>query len=695
MMFYLDLTPFRLAGKKRDEEARKLFQQEVDHIILRLICVRGVAPTLVDSPEWKELMAKLNPRYHPSSSTTFVNNYIPKEAVAVRQSQLAELKKHNNLTLTFDGMSTREPQSLYTVHATTPSRETYFLDGYEDSTSRHTINWVKEKLFKTINEIGAEKWAAVCSDSTAVTKNSRKEIVMCIPTMLDFNNVCHHLHNTIKNITTLECFRWMISLLKAIVKHFSKSTISVAHLRKERRVEGDDHTVNGLQKIGKTRFGTHWSAAVSLQQCLANIKTLVENKIVKFKNKKAHDVFMDWSLFGRLGHDLETYITIVGPFIRSLWSLEASHANASDVFLFWLAIGASLKDLVQKDDRTRPGNIPVSLMHDVIAIYNRRWKEFFRNDVYFTAFALDPRYPTSDFVIKPVVAAPAIVIPPQNPTKILACARRPLPHPRAYNRVKESLKPMLRAMLDRCKMNPHATDAFSQTVREYGPTGTVDELRLQIDAFWRQEHPFNRPMKDGNTLAWWQAFEHHPGAQVLAALAVKIFSALVNSMPDEQTGSTFTWLNSPTRGNQNAQTLIDMVRIGQWYKDHARAHTAEKIPFRPTVKFRDIDKDLLATITSAGTRPLSSGDPAPNALIYDSDEGNDSDDVSESGDEPGKFRSVFAGTTVEVDDDIDLNNPFFLDLISPVPIVQPTSTIHTPRACVQPAARGGDPDWDW
>ncbi|KAI6138392.1 hypothetical protein BKA82DRAFT_3990118 [Pisolithus tinctorius] len=404
---------------------------------------------------------------------------------------------------------------------------------------------------------------------------------------------------------------------------------------------------------------------------------------------------MDWSLFGRLGHDLETYITIVGPFIRSLWSLEASHANASDVFLFWLAIGASLKDLVQKDDRTRPGNIPVSLMHDVIAIYNRRWKEFFRNDVYFTAFALDPRYPTSDFVIKPVVAAPAIVIPPQNPTKILACARRPLPHPRAYNRVKESLKPMLRAMLDRCKMNPHATDAFSQTVREYGPTGTVDELRLQIDAFWRQEHPFNRPMKDGNTLAWWQAFEHHPGAQVLAALAVKIFSALVNSMPDEQTGSTFTWLNSPTRGNQNAQTLIDMVRIGQWYKDHARAHTAEKIPFRPTVKFRDIDKDLLATITSAGTRPLSSGDPAPNALIYDSDEGNDSDDVSESGDEPGKFRSVFAGTTVEVDDDIDLNNPFFLDLISPVPIVQPTSTIHTPRACVQPAARGGDPDWDW
>ena len=75
----------------------------------------------------------------------------------------------------------------------------------------------------------------------------------------------------------------MILLLKLIVKHFSKSTISVAHLRKERRVDGNDQTVNSLQKISKTRFGTHWSAAVSLQQCLTNIKTLIEKKIVKFK----------------------------------------------------------------------------------------------------------------------------------------------------------------------------------------------------------------------------------------------------------------------------------------------------------------------------------------------------------------------------------------------------------------------------
>ncbi|KAI6043560.1 hypothetical protein EDC04DRAFT_2562532, partial [Pisolithus marmoratus] len=236
-----------------------------------------------------------------------------------------------------------------------------------------------------INEIGAEKWAAICSDSTAITKNSCREITAHIPTMLDFNDVCHHQHNTIKDVMKLECFGWMISLLKVIVKHFSKSMISIAHLHKECHVEGDDHTVNSLQKISKTHFGTHWPAAVSLQQCLTNIKTLVENKIVKFKVQVWYTMF---------GCDLETYITTVGPFICSLWSLEVSHANALDIFIFWLAIGASLKDLVKKGDGAR-SNVPLSLMYDVIAIYDCHWKELFQNDVYFTAFALDPHMPAT------------------------------------------------------------------------------------------------------------------------------------------------------------------------------------------------------------------------------------------------------------------------------------------------------------
>lgn len=83
------------------------------------------------------------------------------------------------------------------------------------------------------------------------------------------------------------------------------------------------------------------------------------------------------------------YINIIAPFIQSLWALEAAHANASDVFIFWLTIGATLKDLFSRGEDKM--GIPSSLRQYVMTVYNSRWKQFFINDVYFTAFALDPR----------------------------------------------------------------------------------------------------------------------------------------------------------------------------------------------------------------------------------------------------------------------------------------------------------------
>jgi hypothetical protein len=83
------------------------------------------------------------------------------------------------------------------------------------------------------------------------------------------------------------------------------------------------------------------------------------------------------------------YINIVAPLIRSLWSLEAAHANASDVFVFWIAAGATLNDLFSKDVEVT--GIPRALANQVTEVYNARYKEFFQNDFYFVAFLLDPR----------------------------------------------------------------------------------------------------------------------------------------------------------------------------------------------------------------------------------------------------------------------------------------------------------------
>lgn len=144
----LNPVPFRTAGAKAKAEANKNFQIEVDRIIMRLICVRGLVPNLLDSPEWKELMHKLSGIYKPSSSDSFRNNFIPKEAAFVRNRQIDLLKKEENLTLTFDGTTIRAQESFYTAHATTPSRATYFLDGHQGTGERHDTDWIMDKLLK-------------------------------------------------------------------------------------------------------------------------------------------------------------------------------------------------------------------------------------------------------------------------------------------------------------------------------------------------------------------------------------------------------------------------------------------------------------------------------------------------------------------------------------------------------------------
>jgi hypothetical protein len=169
-----------------------------------------------------------------------------------------------------------------------------------------------------------------------------------------------------------------MKLLKAILKYFSKSSFGTFKLREARTLGDGDGPVNSLQKIGKTRFGTHWLAAVAIDPCLPFIRQLVIAKTIKFKVRKIHDYqrFLTAlyvkntqvqglfaNKFNRKYNDFEEdllrYSTVVAPLIRSLWSLEAAHANAADVFLFWLASAATLKDLFDQDaDKT---GIPRSL----------------------------------------------------------------------------------------------------------------------------------------------------------------------------------------------------------------------------------------------------------------------------------------------------------------------------------------------
>jgi hypothetical protein len=69
---------------------------------------------------------------------------------------------------------------------------------------------------------------------------------------------------------------------KLIVKHFSKSTFSTSTLLKQTNIE-TGAPIKALQKIGKTRFGTHWTSGVAMDQALPNIRHMVLTGVIKFK----------------------------------------------------------------------------------------------------------------------------------------------------------------------------------------------------------------------------------------------------------------------------------------------------------------------------------------------------------------------------------------------------------------------------
>jgi len=88
-----------------------------------------------------KLLTLLNDHVLPTASTTYATKIIPQEAVFVREKMLEHLKKEENLTLSFDGGSTRHPESFYTAHVTTQARRSYFLDGHTGSGDSHNTRW--------------------------------------------------------------------------------------------------------------------------------------------------------------------------------------------------------------------------------------------------------------------------------------------------------------------------------------------------------------------------------------------------------------------------------------------------------------------------------------------------------------------------------------------------------------------------
>ncbi|KAJ7215069.1 ribonuclease H-like domain-containing protein, partial [Mycena pura] len=590
-------------------------QVQADLCILRLICAGGMVPHLLRNPAWRDLFSTLNPDYKVTSETEFVDTLIPAEAAEVRRLQIEKLRAVDWLLWTFDGSTVRKKDGFYTVHATDPDGESYLIEMLRgDHTEAHTAKWITDKVTPLIEEIGLHNAGGVCSDNTNVTKLARSIIREKISTIIALWDCVHFIHGMIGDITNLPqfvkvrlnllCAATMVSgrkqvtkIVKATVAHFGKSNKSTHLIHRARTDKGE--VANELQKPGTTRFGSMWSTFVSILPYIEIIQTLVRDGKIKFK---VCSMFASCSSQGsidflRFKTAIEIYINIVGPMIRSLWSLEAARARGSDVFIFWHAIAATLKHLLEQPTSTT--GISLTLARRITTIFNRRFKKFFENEFYFVTFCMDPRYPHDSF-LKPDPVPPVASISTSSTS-----ARPPVRsateiYRSAFNHVADYLQEILKELLERLEKDPeHAHPVFVGQ----DPAVVAEEWYSQLCAFWTGQYPFDLAIRDGDARKWWQTLVGHPLARFLAVTVLKLFSLTVNSMADERTNSMVTWMNSPLRGRQSVQTIQDMVQVGQFHRSQARAEAATKASYHPVVKFRKLDAGKICDVQALERAP--------------------------------------------------------------------------------------------
>lgn len=118
--------------------------------VVQLFCVGGLPPSKVDLPEWKSMWLHAVPSYVPVSASKLEEYQIPAEAALVRTKQLKHLRTCINLSITFDGQTTRLPESVYMIHVITPDCRVYFFEGNEASEVSHTA----DHLFGVLDGVG-------------------------------------------------------------------------------------------------------------------------------------------------------------------------------------------------------------------------------------------------------------------------------------------------------------------------------------------------------------------------------------------------------------------------------------------------------------------------------------------------------------------------------------------------------------
>ena len=129
-------------------QGRQKTHRALDLAIVKFFCIAQIPPTVADLDAWKDIFKIPLPSYVPASRTRLMDDHIMSEQERVRQLQLEHLQAQRHISISFDGGALRSGESLYTVHATTVTRDVMLLEGQDGTGESHTGAWIAELVLR-------------------------------------------------------------------------------------------------------------------------------------------------------------------------------------------------------------------------------------------------------------------------------------------------------------------------------------------------------------------------------------------------------------------------------------------------------------------------------------------------------------------------------------------------------------------
>ncbi|KAJ3777252.1 hypothetical protein FB446DRAFT_718062 [Lentinula raphanica] len=138
--------------------------------------------------------------------------------------------------------------------------------------------------------------------------------------------------------------------------------------------------------------------------------------------------------------------------------------------------------------------------------------------------------------------------------------------PVVHNRplTKDEYPALFRTML---KSALHILNGERARTGKFTKDTAATKLVAQLTAWAYNHDPFGNSSWTSSTkpLEYWMPFMTNPSANILATIAVKVFSILPSEICDERTASSMGWLNSARRSSITPQNLIDSAKLRDYY----------------------------------------------------------------------------------------------------------------------------------